>query len=105
MLMIVIMVADHVKDINHIKHSADTQNVLVINQLDTQFFFLYVYFNSLHVSSNPVLIIRTVNCINKTSGMSLCVGDRLVCRSGRNFLPDLHTRRSPTQSDIYQMSY
>jgi hypothetical protein len=36
--------------------------------------------------------------------MSFCVGDRLVCRPGR-FLPDLHTRRSPTQSDIYQMSY
>jgi hypothetical protein len=37
--------------------------------------------------------------------VSLCVGDRLVCRSGRNFLPDLHTRRSPTQSDTYQMLY
>ena len=32
--------------------------------------------------------------------MSLCVGDRLVCRSG----PDLHTRRSPTQS-VYQRLY
>ena len=31
--------------------------------------------------------------------MSLCVGDRFVCRS------DLHTKRSPTQSDIYQMLY
>jgi hypothetical protein len=37
--------------------------------------------------------------------VSLCVGDLLVCRSGRNFLPDLHTRRSPTQSDTYQMLY
>ena len=38
--------------------------------------------------------------------VALSVGDCLVCRSGRNeFLPDLHTRRSPTQSDIYQMLY
>jgi hypothetical protein len=40
--------------------------------------------------------------------MSLCIGDCLVCRSGRNwlqFLPDLHTRRSPTRSDIFQMLY
>ena len=33
--------------------------------------------------------------------ISLCVGDCLVCRSDRN----LHTRRPPTQSDIYQMMY
>jgi hypothetical protein len=37
--------------------------------------------------------------------VSLCVGDRLVCRSGRNFLPYMHTRRSPTQSDTYQTLY
>jgi hypothetical protein len=36
--------------------------------------------------------------------VSLCVGDRLVCRSGR-FLSDMHTRWSPTQSDTYQMLY
>jgi len=35
--------------------------------------------------------------------MSLCVGDRPVCRS--DSVPDLHTGRSPTQSDIYQMLY
>jgi hypothetical protein len=33
--------------------------------------------------------------------MSLCVGDRPVCRSGKT----LHTGRSPTQSDIYQILY
>ena len=33
--------------------------------------------------------------------MSLCVDDRLVCRSEWN--SDLHTRRSSTQSDIYQV--
>jgi hypothetical protein len=37
--------------------------------------------------------------------MSLCVGDLLECRSDRKFLPDLHTRRSPTQSDTYQLLY
>jgi hypothetical protein len=52
----------------------------VNNQLDAQ--FLRIYFTSLHVSSDPVLIIRRINCIN-TAGM--CVGDRLVWRSGRNF--------------------
>ena len=31
--------------------------------------------------------------------MSLCGGDRFVCWS------DLHTKRSPTQSDIYPMLY
>jgi len=33
--------------------------------------------------------------------ISLCVGDRPVWRSG----PNLHTGRSPTQSNIYQMLY
>ena len=31
--------------------------------------FLCIYFNSLHVSSNPVLIIRRINCISTTSGI------------------------------------
>ena len=66
--------------------------ILVNNQLDVQFFSVYVYFDSLHVSSNHVLIIRRINCINTTSAihsMSLYVGDRLVCMY-------LHTRLSPT---------
>jgi len=46
-------------------HFAD---ILVNNQLDAQFFFIYVYFNSLHVSSTHVLIIGRINCINTTSG-------------------------------------
>jgi len=32
--------------------------ILVNNQLDAQFFSVYVYFDTLHVSSNHVLIIR-----------------------------------------------
>jgi hypothetical protein len=35
----------------------------------------------------------------------LCVGDLLVCKSGRKFFSDLHTKRSPIQSDIYQMLF
>jgi hypothetical protein len=50
---------------------------LVNNQLDAQ--FLCICFTSLHVSSNPVLIIRRINCINTTSGVchSLIVCDVL----------------------------
>jgi hypothetical protein len=43
--------------------------ILVNNQLDSQFLSLYVYFNSLHVSSNLVLIIRRINGINTTFGI------------------------------------
>ena len=43
--------------------------VFVNNQLDAQFFFMYVYFYSLHVSSSHVPIIRRIYCINTASGM------------------------------------
>ena len=66
------------------------------DQLDTQlFFFVYVYFNSLHVSGIQVLIIRRFNFINTIS----CIrhSDRLVCRFGRNSFqnctPDDHLHR------------
>jgi hypothetical protein len=42
---------------------------LVNNQLDTQFSFVYIYFNSLHISGTHVLIIRRITCINTTSGI------------------------------------
>ena len=43
--------------------------VFVNDQLDPQFFFLiFVYSDSLHVSSNQVLIIRRVKCIKTTQG-------------------------------------
>jgi len=43
---------------------------LVNNQIDAQFCFrIYIYSNSVHVSSTPVLIIRRNNCINMTSGI------------------------------------
>jgi hypothetical protein len=76
--------------------------ILVKDKLYAQFFFLYVYFNSLHVSSNLLLIIRRITCINTTSGM-LCRW--LSSMQVRKFLPDLHSRLSPTQSDTYQMLY
>ena len=48
--------------------------ILFNDQLDAQFFFVYVYFNSLHVSSIQVLIIRRFSCINTISGIcySIC---------------------------------
>jgi len=56
--------------------------IFVNNQLDAQFFFMYVYFYSLHVSCSHVPIIRRINCINTTSGIchSVRIDDRLVCR-------------------------
>jgi len=44
--------------------------IFVNNQLDAQFFLMYVYFYSLHVSGSHVPIIRRINCINTTS--SIC---------------------------------
>jgi hypothetical protein len=62
-----------------LKHGADLElsmccswtkyMVFVNNQLDAQFFFMYVYFCSLHVSGSHVSIIRRINCINTTSGI------------------------------------
>jgi hypothetical protein len=66
--------------------------------------FLCVYFSSLHVSSNLVLIIRRINCVNKTSGTCHSVSVTVSC-SGRQVLSDLHTKRSPTESDMYQVFY
>jgi len=44
--------------------------ILFNDQLDAQFFFVCFYFNSLHVSSIQVLIIRRFNCISTIS--SIC---------------------------------
>ena len=43
--------------------------ILVNNQLDAHFFSVYVYFDTLHISSNHVFIIMRINCINTTSGV------------------------------------
>ena len=42
-------------------------NPVFNDQLDAQFFFVYVYFNFLHVSSIQLLIIRRFNFINTIS--------------------------------------
>ena len=70
--------------------------ILVNNQLYA--FFSIIYFTSLHVSSNPVLIIRRIKlCQYIIWYISLCVGDCLVCRSLRTGIPG---SEAPTQSDI-----
>jgi len=60
----------------------DRRLIFVNNQIDAQFFFMYVYFYSLHVSGSHVPIIRRINCINITSGICHCIDDHLVCRFG-----------------------
>ena len=68
--------------------------------------FVYVYFNSLHVSSIKMLIVRRFNCINTISGIChsenkwiVYGGDSLVCRFGRNCssvktcIPNSHLHR------------
>jgi hypothetical protein len=43
--------------------------IFVNNQLDVQFFFIHVYFYSLHVLGSHVPIIRRINCVNTTPGI------------------------------------
>ena len=55
------------------------------NQLVAQLFFLYIYFSSLHVSSNPVLNHQGNQLYQYDIWyMSLYVDDCLVCGSERN---------------------
>jgi hypothetical protein len=78
--------------------------IFVNNQLDVQLFFMYVYFSSLHVSDSHVPIIRRINCIN-TSGICHSVRMTVWCAGLDETAshPNLHTKRSFSQSDIYQM--
>jgi hypothetical protein len=55
-----------------VQEQSDSEYVstfFVNNQLGTQFFFIYVYFYSLHVLGSHVPIIKRINCINMTSGI------------------------------------
>jgi len=52
-----------------IRNPENTMLIFVHDQFDAQFFFMYVYFYSLHVSGSHVPIIRRINCINTTSGI------------------------------------
>jgi hypothetical protein len=61
-----------VTDILHFVGRASSYKFLLISNL-THCVHVFTYFNSLHVSSITVLIIRRSNCINTSSGMiSLC---------------------------------
>jgi len=54
----------------------------------TQNSLLRIYFNSLHVSSNPVFIVKRNICINTTSGICHSVSVTVSC-AGRK---GTHTR-------------
>ena len=47
------------------------QLILINNQLEANslYIYIFIYFDSVHVSSNALLIIRRVSCINTTSGI------------------------------------
>ena len=63
--------------------------ILVNNQLDAHFLFIYVYFYSLHVSGSHVSIIRRINCIN-TSCISHSVQMTVWCPGLDESHPNLH---------------
>jgi len=55
-------------------------------------FYVFIYFSSLHVSSNLVLIIRRINCINTTSGICHSVSVTVSCAGRKgNFRPSHET--------------
>ena len=61
--------------------------------------FLCIYFNSLHVSNNLVLIIRRINCINTTSSICHSVSVTIWCAvpilmSGRWEIPEVHSLKT-----------
>ena len=70
---------------------ASRYKFLLITNL-THFLNVFIYFNSLHVSSITVLIIRRSNCINTSSGMiNLC--------KWLHGMPVRHTKQSLTQTN------
>ena len=62
--------------------------------MHNSFFFIFVYSSSLHVSSNQVLIIRRVDCINTTS--VICHSMQVtVWYASLDETLNLHITRSP----------
>jgi hypothetical protein len=49
------------------------------NQLDAKFFFMYIYFYSVHAFGSHVPIIRRINCINAVSGICQSVYMTIWC--------------------------
>jgi hypothetical protein len=70
--------------------------ILANNQLDAQFFFICLFQFSTCFEQPRAHHHENQKYQYNIWYVSLCVGDRLVRRSGRQFLPDLRTRRSPT---------
>ena len=69
---------------------------MVYDQLDAQF-FLCIYFNSLHVSSNLVLIIRRINCINTASGICHSVSVTALCAGQKGTFRPAHETATDTE--------
>ena len=63
--------------------------ILVNNQINAQFYFMYVYFCYLHVSGSHVPIIRRINCINTPSGICHSVWMTVWC-AGCTCTPNGH---------------
>jgi len=87
------------------------QSILCIpvnNQLGAQLFFSYIFIPILYMFRAPLcsssrestVLIRHLVYVTLCRWLS-----SVQVWMELQFLPNLHTRRSPTQSDIYQMSY
>jgi len=71
------------------RHKKNILLLLITNLM--RFFNLFIYFTSVHVSSNLVLIIRRIELYQYIIWyMSLCVGDCLVCRTSGILDSHLH---------------
>jgi hypothetical protein len=77
--------------------------VLINDQLDVKFFSMYVFQFSTCFEQPRAHHQENQLCRCNIWYMSLCVGDRLCAGRKGKVLSNLHTKRSPTQSDIYQM--
>ena len=62
--------------------------------------FLCIYFNSLHVSSNPVLIIRRINFINIISGICQSVSVTFSCAGRKGIFRPAHETVTDTEWHI-----
>jgi hypothetical protein len=62
--------------------------------------FLSIYFNSLHVLSNLVLIIRRINCVNITSGIRHPVPMTVSCVGRKGTFQPAHETVTATEWHI-----
>jgi len=68
-------------------------------------YFLYIYLNSLHVSSNPVLIIRRINCINTSSGVCQSLSVTVSCAGRKGIANETVTDTEWHILDIYLFQF